>query len=103
MHSTDPSASLTGARVLMTGATGFVGASLARRLLRSHGCEVHALVRAGGGERWRLAGVEDEIEWHTCDLLDAGDLATTVERVDPDVVFHLATYYAVDQLCVLLA
>ena len=86
-----------GARVLLTGATGFVGASLARRLLTAHGCDVHAAVREGGGDRWRMQGIEDDITWHIVDLLDPAALTESVERISPDVIYHLATYYAVDQ------
>jgi uncharacterized protein YbjT (DUF2867 family) len=40
-------------RVILTGATGFVGANLTRRLLRD-GHEVHLLVRQGYSP-WRIA------------------------------------------------
>ncbi len=46
-------------RILVTGAAGFVGANLVRRLLED-GADVTALVRPGG-DPWRLKGLEVEV------------------------------------------
>ena len=51
---------LDGRRILLTGVTGFVGSSLARRLLDDHGCQLIAIERPGGGDRWRVHDIEDE-------------------------------------------
>src|SRR6516162_75124 len=56
-------------RVLITGGTGFVGANLARRLLRD-GHAVHLIVGAGH-RTWRLADVLAEVVRHEADLRDA--------------------------------
>ncbi|NCS79308.1 MAG: NAD-dependent epimerase/dehydratase family protein [Microcystis aeruginosa K13-07] len=42
-------------KVLITGASGFVGSHVAR-LLIAEGCEVHALVRENG-EQWRIQDI----------------------------------------------
>ena len=52
--------------VFLTGATGFLGANLARRLLEN-GRVVHALARPSS-DREAFAGAE--IAWHEGDLLD---------------------------------
>ena len=44
-------------RVVITGASGFVGANLARRLL-ADGHQVHALLR-GGYDHWRVREIAD--------------------------------------------
>ena len=75
-------------RTLMTGATGFVGANLARRLLRD-GHEVHLLVRPAH-HGWRIDPIRDAVTLHPVDLLDTESLGRVVGRIRPDWVFHLA-------------
>ncbi|MCF6469362.1 NAD-dependent epimerase/dehydratase family protein [Nonomuraea sp. MG754425] len=70
-----------GTRALVTGATGFIGAHLVRRL-DELGAEVHAVSRRGRPGRER---------WHQADLTDAAATADLVGRVRPEVVFHLAS------------
>src|SRR5512146_2535383 len=79
-------------RVLMTGATGFVGANLCRRLL-SEGHEVHCLVRPGY-TAWRIAEIRQDIRLHYADLDDVEALQAAVAGVRPEWVFHLATFGA---------
>ena len=76
-------------RALVTGAAGFVGANLVRRLL-ADGHDVHALVRAGT-DRWRLDELGDEIEFGEVDLADGQGVTALVAAAGPEVVFHLGT------------
>lgn len=75
-------------RVLISGAAGFVGASLARRLL-ADGEDVEVLVRPGSSP-WRLEGVA--VRRHEVDLRDAAAVAAAVAAVRPDWIFHLASH-----------
>jgi len=79
-------------RALVTGATGFVGANLARRLLQD-GHEVHLLLRPGYSP-WRIHAIQDDVCLHTVDLGDVEALASVVCQIRPDWVFHLAVYGA---------
>jgi nucleoside-diphosphate-sugar epimerase len=79
---------LRGARVLVTGATGFIGSRLAARL-HAAGAEVHILARASSGGR-KLGALWDALPRHTADLGDAASLAAAAQACDPEVVFHLA-------------
>lgn len=79
-------------RAILTGATGFVGATLARRLLRE-GHEVHLLVRHGYAP-WRIEAIRQDIQLHEVDLSDAEATAETIAVIRPEWVFHLAAYGA---------
>ena len=77
---------------LITGAGGFLGASLARRLLRD-GAHVAVVVRPGG-DLWRLQEVVGEIEVIEIDLRDDAGLRAALTRTRPERVFHLAAHGA---------
>src|SRR5687768_9060504 len=79
-------------RVLITGASGFVGANLARRAVRD-GHEVHLLLRAAH-RNWRLRGMTDSTATHTVDLKDRRAVQRAVAAIRPHWVFHLAAYGA---------
>ena len=79
-------------RVLVTGASGFVGANLARRLVRD-GHEVHLLLRPTYAP-WRLAGLRDDVRCHVASLEDGAAVSEAVRRARPDWVFHLAAHGA---------
>ncbi|WP_430390018.1 hopanoid-associated sugar epimerase [Dyella sp. 20L07] len=72
---------------LVTGATGFVGSAVVRRLLRE-GQRVRVLVRAGSDRR-NLQGVDVEVV--EGDLTDARSLARICDGCD--AVFHVAADY----------
>lgn len=81
--------SLNPNRVLLTGATGFVGSNLARKLASRH--DVHVLARIESS----LAPVSDlldRVTVHRCDLTDARDTGRLVRAVAPEVVMHTAAY-----------
>jgi nucleoside-diphosphate-sugar epimerase len=75
--------SLGGRRVLVGGASGFLGSHLCRRLLAA-GAEVHGVSR-----RREAAGGGSDIRWWQCDLVDVLAVQELLGRVKPDVVFHL--------------
>jgi nucleoside-diphosphate-sugar epimerase len=77
-------------RVILTGATGFIGANLTRRLL-GDGHEVHLLVRPAE-DRWRVTSIADKVHLHTVALEQQERLEEIVTHVDPEWVFHLAAY-----------
>lgn len=79
-------------RVLLTGATGFVGANLCRRLLEE-GHEVHCLVRNGFAV-WRIEGIRQHLHLHEVDLEDETQLDSIISKLRPEWIFHLATHGA---------
>lgn len=77
-------------RVLVTGATGFIGSHVARVLLAADR-DVAAVVRPGSS-LWRLEDVVDRLEVFPCDLADATSLRAELERWRPEACIHLAWY-----------
>jgi dolichol-phosphate mannosyltransferase len=79
-------------RVFVTGASGFVGANLARRLLdEGHG--VHLLLRANH-KPWRLEDIRKDVAVYEADLTDMQGLQKAVSTARPEWVFHLAAHGA---------
>ncbi|KQQ94941.1 NAD(P)-dependent oxidoreductase [Massilia sp. Leaf139] len=81
---------MTGRRALVTGASGYVGSQLARRLVEE-GWEVHVLLRPGSSLD-ALAPVIDKLTVHRFDGGTAA-LAHIVREAAPDAVFHLAAVF----------
>ena len=71
-----------GERVLVTGASGFIGAHLCRALVQ-RGAEIHATSR---GPRPAQPG----FHWYEADLTDIEASRALLRSVKPDVIFHLA-------------
>jgi UDP-glucose 4-epimerase len=70
-------------RAFVTGASGFIGGRLCQRLV-ADGQEVHAISRR--------PQEDNSVRWWQADLGDADDVAATLGRVRPDVVYHLAGF-----------
>ncbi len=72
-------------RVLVTGATGFIGRYSLARLLES-GYEVHAV------SNQQSPTARDGVTWHRADLLDLESIAPLMARVQPTHLLHFAWY-----------
>ena len=83
-------ASLKGKRVLITGATGFVGSNLVRMALKE-GSDVHIITRKKS-DKWRIDDVSTYITDYNSDLLDYKRLDDIVSIIRPDIIYHTATY-----------
>lgn len=74
-------------RVLLTGATGFIGASCVPLLLDA-GYEVHAVTPDV------VEAFDERVHWHRADLLDAAATGALLEDVRPSHLLHLAWFVA---------
>ncbi len=90
------SSAFRGRRILVTGATGFIGSHLVARLVRE-GAEVHAFVRRGGSLA-RLEPVRNSLRIWDGDIADATTIHEAITEARPDVVYHLAADTGVRQL-----
>lgn len=83
----------SGSRVLVTGATGFIGTTLLAKLVRA-GYQVRALTRRGPGALppgFAVGAIQpDNIEWVSGDILDAPSVHAAMRGCRH--VFHLAAY-----------
>jgi UDP-glucose 4-epimerase len=83
---------LAGERVLVTGASGFIGSHLTRRLI-AEGAQVHALTSTVSSVYpTRLLDVRDDITLHEASLADRGALQLVAADIRPSIVFHLGAY-----------
>jgi nucleoside-diphosphate-sugar epimerase len=68
----------------VTGARGFIGAHLCRRLVDA-GAIVH-----GVSSRTNFVGRSSDVVWSAVDLTDRSAVSQMLQRLTPEVVFHLA-------------
>lgn len=74
---------------LVTGATGFIGANLVRKLVKQ-GQHTSIIVR-DKKLNWRLYDIAHKIDIYECDIQDE-KLHKIVKKITPDYIFHLARY-----------
>jgi len=77
---------------LVTGAAGFVGACLVRRLVKM-GLRVHALV-SPEGNLWRIEDILPSVTLHRGDITDETFVRSVVEQSTPSIIYHLAAHGA---------
>ncbi len=77
-------------KILITGATGFVGANLLRKLIDSKN-DIHIIIRSTSN-LWRINDIINKVNTHICDLTNRENVEKLVLKIKPEIIFHLAVY-----------
>ena len=81
-------------RVFVTGATGFIGSHLVRRLV-SEGYDVGILKRKNS-DLSRIRDIINLLVVYEADMREYSELSSAIGDFKPNIILHLVTYYAVE-------
>jgi nucleoside-diphosphate-sugar epimerase len=77
-------------KVLITGATGFIGANLARYFLEKR-AKIFVFTRRTS-DKWRIRNILGNISDYSVDLKDSVKLEKIIKKIKPQIVIHTAVY-----------
>ena len=76
--------------VLITGASGFIGANLVRDLINTKD-QIHILIRKQSN-LWRLNDIISQCYVHFVDISKIEEVENVISEIKPETVYHCATY-----------
>jgi nucleoside-diphosphate-sugar epimerase len=76
--------------ILITGATGFVGSNLLRKLIYSNS-DIHIITRKSSN-LWRIQDLIHNFTQHNVDLSHNDEIKKLIHSIQPNIVYHCATY-----------
>lgn len=77
-------------KILITGATGFIGANLTRALLEK-GAKVYIFTRKTS-DKWRIKDILKDITEYCVDLTYEQEVENIISHIKPEIIFHTAVY-----------
>jgi nucleoside-diphosphate-sugar epimerase len=77
-------------KILLTGATGFIGSHVLRRLIAEEH-EVYSLIRPSSNT-WRIGNLSHSLKIVPCDLFSTMELEKWLKEVLPELCIHLAWF-----------
>ncbi|KUK72202.1 NAD(P)-dependent oxidoreductase [Methanobacterium sp. 42_16] len=81
-------------KILITGATGFIGSHLTSKLLKKE--YKVGIIKRKNSNLWRIKDILDKLTVYDTDISNTEKVMEVFSDFKPDIVIHLATYYAVD-------
>jgi len=78
-------------KIFLTGATGFIGANLAHKLVKNKNNHVYVLVRKYSN-LWRISKIKKDVILVECDLNDGKKLKEIIQKIKPSIIYHCAAY-----------
>lgn len=76
--------------ILITGASGFIGSNLARKLSKS-GHKISLFINKKSN-LWRIQDIISNFDTHFVNISDADEIKQKIRQIKPDLVYHFATY-----------
>ena len=77
-------------KILITGATGFIGANLVHHFLKES-VNIAVFTRKTSN-KWRIKNILNDISEYCVDLLDESELQKVILNIKPEIIFHTAAY-----------
>jgi len=77
-------------RIVVTGATGFIGANIIRHFLKK-GARISAFFLSDD-DKWRIKDISKDISEYPVNLLERAELEDAISQIKPQIVFHTAAY-----------
>ena len=82
--------SLQGKNVLVTGGAGFIGSHLAERLIKEKASV--SIIKEKASDTLSVDSFKEKLKMYDCDLKDYGSVKKVLRTVQPDIIFHLASF-----------
>lgn len=80
-------------RIFITGVTGFVGANILHRLVSLWASDIHVLIRKSS-DLSRIDSIKGKITIYTFSLEDRSETFKYIQKIWPQIVFHIAAAWA---------
>lgn len=80
-------------KILITGASGFVGAVVLRKIVTDYPKALPIIILRKNSDLWRIKDLIKNVKVIDADLTDKSSLKE-ISKIKPDVIFHLAAYGA---------